>query len=494
MMLDVLRWDPDKHEYVPEKKPKLQPACQVPCADGMVVLSDTSPHVKQARAAVQEMLLLQHPVDCPICDQAGECRLQDYWLEHQRSPKRMLEEVVHKPKGVVFGPTIVYDAERCILCTRCIRVCKEVALDPVLSMRERGNLKEICVSSNRELAHDYTLMTEHVCPVGALTSRDFRFKARVWFLRTGRTICQGCATGCHALLDYDPRTNEPYRLRPRECAEVNGHWMCDAGMLSYPSAVERRLLTALVGGEDASVDEALEEAKSQLAGHAQDPRQVAFLLSAQHSVEDNLALVTLARQYILADSGEDDPEQLGACFFLARQPSGRGDAILMSEDKNPNAKGCESLLPSTRLRPMAELLDEVKRKRFRFVIGLGAGADVDPLDLRASLPGLDGFVLFSSHEGPLVTAAHIALPTCSWAEAAGTYVNRKGRAGFAEAILLPRGAARPAWELIARLGRTLGYAMSWRSPRDVALAMAGWSPPPGDPAPAASAQPTEAQP
>lgn len=171
MMLDILRWNADQGTYVDAQKPKLQASCQVPCADGMVIKSDTSEHVREARAAVQELLLLNHPVDCPICDQAGECRLQDYWLQHQRTTKRMDQEVVHKPKGVIFGPTIVYDAERCILCTRCIRVSRELAKDPVLSMRERGNLKEITLASNRQLDHNYTLMTEHVCPVGSLTSR-----------------------------------------------------------------------------------------------------------------------------------------------------------------------------------------------------------------------------------------------------------------------------------------------------------------------------------
>ena len=119
---------------------------------------------------MQELLLLNHPVDCPICDQAGECRLQDYWLEHQGTKKRMRDEPVHKPKGVVFGPTIVYDAERCIVCTRCVRFSAEIAKDPVLDERQRGNLTEIVVSPGRQLDHDYTLMTEHVCPVGALTS------------------------------------------------------------------------------------------------------------------------------------------------------------------------------------------------------------------------------------------------------------------------------------------------------------------------------------
>ncbi len=186
-MLDILEWDAAKNDYVPTKKPKLQPACQIPVAEGMDVKSDTSQPVEDARHAVQEFLLLNHPVDCPICDQAGECKLQDYWLEYQKTQKRRPDEPVHKPKGVVFGPTIVYDAERCVMCTRCIRFMDEVAKDPVLDMRERGNLNEISVSPGRQLDGKYTFMVEHVVPRRrAFTTVDFRFKARVWFLEGRR--------------------------------------------------------------------------------------------------------------------------------------------------------------------------------------------------------------------------------------------------------------------------------------------------------------------
>ena len=249
MMLDVLEWSAEKHDYVPQKKPKLQPACQFSAADGLVVKSQSSNHVTRARAAVQELLLLNHPVDCPICDQAGECRLQDYWLEHQGTKKRMKDEPIHKPKGVVFGPTIVYDAERCIVCTRCVRFCEEVAKDPVLSVRERGNLAEITVSPGRQLDHPYTLMTEYVCPVGALTAVDFRFKARVWFLRSVRSVCVGCATVCNSFTDYDPRSQNVHRYRPRHNAAVNQYWMCDEGMLDYRRIHEQRVLIAQVDGE-----------------------------------------------------------------------------------------------------------------------------------------------------------------------------------------------------------------------------------------------------
>jgi NADH-quinone oxidoreductase subunit G len=456
LSLDILRWDPAKQDYVPAQKPKLLPACQTACAPSMEVLSESSAHVEEARSAVQELLLLNHPVDCPICDQAGECRLQDYWLEHQRTGKRMRQEPIHKPKAVVFGPTIVYDAERCILCTRCIRVCDEIAKDSVLSIRERGNLGEIVVSPGRQLDNDYTLMTEHVCPVGALTSSDFRFKARVWFLRSARTVCQGCATGCNAYLDYDPRDNTPYRHRPRENMEVNKFWMCDEGMLSYRRAVEHRLLTALVGGDDAGLADALTAAKEQLAGHAEDASKVAIVLSAQHSTEDNFALFTLGKTYI----GATD-------FFVSGRPLGRGDDILMSQDKNPNTRGALKIAEGLSPQPFAELLTRIAAGKYAYVIALGADLEVDAAEAKRALSRLKGVVTIGAHDGPLVRAAHVALPACSWAEVEGTYVNQKGLAQRSERALRPRGDARPAWELCGALGKALGYATGWRTLADV---------------------------
>jgi NADH-quinone oxidoreductase subunit G len=461
MMLDILRWDSDKNDYVPATKPKLTPACQMSCAPGMEVLSESSAHVAEARAAVQELLLLNHPVDCPICDQAGECRLQDYWLEHQRSGKRMRQEIVHKPKAVVFGPTIVYDAERCIVCTRCVRVCDELAKDPVLSIRERGNLNEVVLAPGRQLDNNYTLMTEHVCPVGALTSIDFRFKARVWFLRSARSVCQGCATGCNAYLDFDPRNNTPYRYRPRENLQVNKYWMCDEGMLSYKRATEGRLLTALVGGDDASVDDALAAARDQLSGHDEDASRVAIVLSAQHSNEDNFALTTLAKTFL----GAGD-------FFVTGSPLGRGDDILMSADKNSNTRGAVQVASTTPPKPFAELVDGIQAGKYSYAICLGSEVEIDPAEVKAALSKLKGVVTIAAHDGPLAKAAHIALPACTWAEADGTYVNKQGLAQRSEKALRARGDARPGWELVSRLARALGYALDYKKLADVHRAMA----------------------
>lgn len=462
MRLDVLKWDPVKKEYLPDNKPKLQPACQQACAPGLEVLSESSDHVSQARSAVQELLLLNHPVDCPICDQAGECRLQDYWLQHQRSGKRMKQEVVHKPKAVVFGPTIVYDAERCIVCTRCVRFSEEVAKDPVLSVRERGNLNEITVSPGRELDHDYTLMTEHVCPVGALTSRDFRFKARVWFLRSARTICQGCSTGCNAYLDFDPRTNVPHRHRPRDNAEVNKYWMCDEGMLSYRAAVDGRVKSASVGGGAKPLDAAVGAAKELLKGIATKSDRVAVVLSAQHSLEDNWALYTLGKTFLGVDK-----------FFVTGKRLGRGDEILMSADKNPNTAGVMKLCEGNPPRPLQDLLQN--EQQYDFVVALGGHVEVEPADLKSALRGKKVLTI-ASHLGPMTEAAKVVLPASAWAEVDSTWVNKQGRVQTSERALVASGDAEPGWLLVAKVGKALGLATNWRKLSEVRRAMVGAPP------------------
>lgn len=467
MQLDVLKWDAEKKDYVVDRKPKLQPACQQACAPDMEVLSDQSPHVAQARAAVQELLLLNHPVDCPICDQAGECRLQDYWLEHGRKQKRMTQEPVHKPKGVVFGPTIVYDAERCIVCTRCVRVSEELAKDPVLSVRERGNLNEIVVSPGRELDHNYTLMTEHVCPVGALTSKDFRFKARVWFLRSSRTVCQGCATGCNAYLDYDPRNNTAYRHRPRENEQVNKYWMCDEGMLSYQWIYERRLLKARVTGEDVSGGDAIAAVKQQFGTHSVSTQRVAVVLSAEHSLEDNFVLSVLAKTFLGATE-----------LFVSGKPLGKGDGILMSDDKNPNTRGVMQVAAPLPPRPVGELVKAIEDGRYDYAICLGSSLEIDETTARNAFSRLKGSVAISAHKGPLSGLCQVALPAAVWAETDGTTVNRQGLAQRSEAALTPQGDARPAWRWVVDVAQALGYALDFKNLAAVRTAI---TPPVGAP-------------
>lgn len=466
VMLDIVEWDAALGDYRPRQKPKLLPACQMQAVEGQEVVSELSAHVKEARSAVQELLLLNHPVDCPICDQAGECKLQDYWLEHQATQKRMRDEPVHKPKAVSFGDTIVYDGERCVMCTRCVRFMEEVAKDPVLEMRERGNLNEIAVAPGRKLEGNYTFMTEHVCPVGALTTKDFRFKARVWFLKSAKSVCQGCATGCNAWLDYDPRYGKVQRYRPRDNEAVNKFWMCDEGMLSYRRAHEGRVVEAKAKGQTVTVEAAAEAAGKALATAQGD--LLAVVLSARYSLEDNLALLDLARA-----AGTSSVYWSGGAM-------GKGDDVLMHPDKNPNTKGVEHLAPQA--KPFRRLVEDIRGGKVSAAITLGGAAPSDDPEDATALGMLSAHVALTAHEGPLSKPASIVLPAASWAEATGTYVNAKAMKQVSEKAIEPQGASRPAFQLVLLVARAMGHDLGFTRLRELTARLKSSSLPPPAPA------------
>lgn len=460
MALPILAWDEKKKDYVETTKNKLQPACQIELTEGMEVVSKGKA-VEQAQGAVQEFLLLNHPVDCPICDQAGECKLQDYWLAHQKTLKRKDTEPVHKPKAVRFGPTIVYDAERCIMCTRCIRFCDEVVGDHVLDMRERGNKNEICLSPGRELDHDYTLMTEHVCPVGALTSKDFRFKARVWFLRSTPSVCNGCATGCNSWVDYDPRYQRVYRLRPRDNEKVNEYWMCDAGMMTYKRYHEDRVLTGRVRQDNKVVEVPRDVAIDAAAKLLEKASSVAVVFSAQHSNEDNFVLRKLGVEHLG-----------GSSLYLAALGGWRGDAILRNADNNPNRAGASAVATAGGggvLKTTRDLVDDVRAGRVGAILSLGwaAAETVDELSALAGVPHVN----LSANIGPLPQVATVVVPVATHVEASGTFVNAAGLPQqFQRAVHAPMGI-KSAWETLVEIGQRIGRDLALAKLPDVRAAM-----------------------
>ena len=186
-----------------------------------------------------EFLLINHPLDCPICDQAGECKLQEYSVDYGQSASRFVEPKVHKPKPVDLGPRIVLDDERCILCSRCIRFTNDIAGDDALGIVDRGSYNTLTAYPGKAFDNNYTLNTVDICPVGALTSKDFRFQMRVWFLKETKSVCTSCATGCNIIIGS--REEKIYRYEPRENDAVNSCWMCDYGRLEFQ--MDRRAKT-----------------------------------------------------------------------------------------------------------------------------------------------------------------------------------------------------------------------------------------------------------
>lgn len=208
--------------------PRSYPSCNATCSEGMVVRNDT-PKIKAAVESTLQFHLLNHPLDCPVCDQAGECGLQDYYMKHGQYDSQMIDKKVHKEKVQDIGRNVILDAERCILCSRCTRFTEEVTKTNELGILNRGDHAEITVLS--ELKNDYAQNLVDICPVGALTSKDFRFKQRVWFLDEVQTTCIGCETGCSVKVSENK--NGAYRVKPVYDHNVNGHWMCDDGREIY---------------------------------------------------------------------------------------------------------------------------------------------------------------------------------------------------------------------------------------------------------------------
>jgi NADH-quinone oxidoreductase subunit G len=368
---------------------------------------------------------------------------------------------------VRFGETIVYDAERCIMCTRCVRFCDEVVGDHVLDMRERGNRNEICLSPGRTLDHDYTLMTEHVCPVGALTSKDFRFKARVWFLKSAPSVCTGCATGCNTYVDFDPRYQRVQRLRPRDNPDVNKFWMCDDGMLSYHRYHEDRLVTGRVRVAGAVREVSRGEAIAAGADALKNAKKLAVVLSAQHSSEDNFVVLKVARDLLGARKvylAALDPQKSGW----------HGDEILKNADNNPNRAGALKVAGADQLEGTAALAKAIQAGEVDGVLSLGfaAAESVEELGALLTVP----HVSLAANVGPLPQVASVVIPVATVAESSGTLVNAKGRAQtFHRAVQAPAGITT-GWETAADLGRALGHELSLRKLPEVRAAMPALAP------------------
>src|SRR5438034_1775150 len=265
-----------------EKMPKLQIACNTVVSDGMVVRT-TSEKAVQAHRTTLEFLLVNHPIDCPVCDQAGECYLQDQYMEHGlHDSKIQPEEKVRKRKVVDLGP-IMLDAERCVLCSRCLRFEANVTGTNSFEFVNRGDHMQISTFENRPITHNYAGNLADVCPVGALLSHDFRFKMRVWFLEATDSVCPGCSTGCNIFIDH--RDGEVHRLRPRRNVEVNKSWMCDVGRREYKEiAIDRRVTAARKQGSGPlSLGEALDALGTRLAAAR---AATAFVASPQATNED----------------------------------------------------------------------------------------------------------------------------------------------------------------------------------------------------------------
>src|SRR5260221_2123884 len=417
------------------KSPRPAIACATPISPGMEIYTNT-PAVKQMREGVLEFLLINHPLDCPICDQAGECKLQEYSVDYGRAESRFAETKVHKPKRVDLGPRIVLDDERCILCTRCIRFTKDIVGDDALGIVNRGSYNTLTAFPGKSFDNNYTLNTVDICPVGALTSKDFRFQMRVWFLKETKNVCASCATGCNTIVGS--REEKVYRFEPRENDAVNSSWMCDYGRLNYKWVGRPDRLAQVRGpnstllGWTAALKQLSEKLKQVPQGSA------AIIASARQTTEELYLLLRLAKQ-------------LGAITDSVPR-AGEADKLLLNADRNPNSAGAR--LTGISAEPMGSNLTKIAE-------GIGAGKiktlivfgeDVTKSGISIELLNrLENLIVSDILPNATTGAAHYLLPGCAHVEKRGTFINTKGRVQrFMKAVEAP-GDARPEWEFLHEL-------------------------------------------
>jgi NADH-quinone oxidoreductase subunit G len=424
--------------------PKLQIACNTPVRDGMVV--DTrSERVRAAREGVMELLLLNHPLDCPICDQAGECKLQDYAFAYGVPHSRTREARRPAKKRVELGPTIVFDQERCILCRRCVRFCREVPGTGELGIFARGDESVVETFPGVALDNPYSMNVADICPVGALTTKDFRFKIRVWFLEDVPGLCTGCANGCNVFLGV--ANNKVYRYVPRRNDLVNDTWICDAGRLSYrevgaPDRVQRALVRGELGVLEAvGLSAALDAAAARLRGVRERFGGAALggVASAQASNED----LFVFRRFL-------DALGAGASALAVRR--GEADRLLIKAEKGPNGAGARAL----GFGDPADLVAGVRSGSLRGLVVMGHDLAASGALEVSELAPLEALVLLALRHGELERAAHVVLPVRHAAEKAGTYVNHAGRVQRTWPALEPAFEALADGELLTRLAARLG--------------------------------------
>ena len=409
-------------------------ACASPISPGMEIYAD-SPATKQKREAVLESQLINHPHDSPICDQAGECKLQEYSVQHGQAGSKFVEAKVHKPKEVDLGPRIVLDDERCVLCTRCIRFTKDIAGDDALGIVNRGSYNTIAAWQEGKFDNNYTLNTVDLCPVGALTSKDFRFKMRVWFLKETKSVCTSCGTGCS--ITIGSREGVIHRYEPRENDAVNGPWMCDEGRLNYKWVGRAdRLKDVLVRGQKSDWSTATREISAKLA--SAPAGSVAIIASARQTTEELFLLKKLATKLgALTDS-------------IARE--GEGDKLLVNADKNPNSNGARLTgIAFTEFGfNLPKIADGIANGTIRTLVVFGE--DVTKHGLGADLLAkLDALIVCDILPNATTALATHLLPGAAHAEKRGTFVNVKGRLQkFMKAVEAP-GDARAEWEFLHEL-------------------------------------------
>lgn len=442
-----------------EKMPKLQIACYTPVTDGMVVKT-TSPKVIDVRKTVLEFLLVNHPLDCPVCDQAGECKLQDYYMDHGKYNSRLDDVKVKKEKKAIsLGPTVMLDQERCILCTRCVRFTDTVTKTNEFGVFERGDHSQLDLYPGKELNNNYSGNVVDICPVGALTDKDFRFKCRVWYLGKTNSVCPGCSTGCNITVEWDKsrphqqKKARVMRLKPRLNPDVNSYWMCDVGRYNYHSIDENRITTPQLLNDLISWPQAIDAAATALKS-VKDQSRIGVIASAQLTNEDLFAIRKFFKGALVD-------------FKVPAKP-GVSDELLLKSDRNPNTAGAAAIL-APQEGTTQKIIDKALKGELDVLYVFGQdlvklfGKDtVEQISKKVKL-----FIYQGSNVNDTCSFAHLNLPSMVYAEKDGTFTNFQQRVQRIRPAFMPMGESKSDWDILTLISEKCGTPFTYRKSEDV---------------------------
>ncbi|HEY5536833.1 MAG TPA: 2Fe-2S iron-sulfur cluster-binding protein [Ignavibacteria bacterium] len=403
-----------------EELPKLAIACSTLASDGMVIHTKSEKTVT-AQNAVMEFLLINHPLDCPICDEAGECKLQDYAYKYSIGKSRFDEEKNHKNKRIELGPNVMFDRERCISCSRCIRFCEEIAKEPQLTFVQRGENVTIETFPGKQLDNPYSMNVIEICPVGALTSRNFRFKSRVWEMSFTDGICIGCSRGCNTIVGV--RNNEILRIEPRENPDVNDYWLCDYGRLNTYKFVndgKSRIKSPMIklDPEDNKKEEIIEVDWDEAISKAlykliNKDKEILFVASPYSTLEDNYALKKFANKVFKSDN----------IIYIPCIDESFEDNILKKADKTPNTNGLKLL----GIRPYNENdKNDLKDGKYHFLYIINEDFSKFP-DFKELTKKIDFVIQHQHTKNGFYPYSNVIFSESSYAEINGTFVNFNNR-------------------------------------------------------------------
>jgi NADH-quinone oxidoreductase subunit G len=454
-----------------EGQPRLAIACATPAAEGMVVKSETSQRVREAREAVMEFLLANHPLDCPVCDQAGECLLQDHAMSEQRGTfaSGMLETRRTFPglERRLLGPHVVQNQNRCIHCSRCIRFTQEISETWALTYKSRGNSAYIDTFDGQPLTDPFSACVADVCPVGALTVREFRFRKRAWKLLSTPSICPGCSLGCNIWIDHHEGT--VYRFTPRENPEINATWLCDYGRFLAESLNKQEVLHPQRRGPEGWQRLSWEEILRALALDLKAARTLRVVASGTMSNEE----LYLAREIF---AGQLKGELVVPVYAgEQRKMKNARRQWLTSTSALPNSEGAKRL--------GLTCVDEEGLARFLY----GAADLTVILDPQAhpflaspealQLLKVGPAVAMARVAGPWMEALTWVLPVASLASNEGTFTSSTGKVQRFAAAVAPAGEARPLWQVLVLLARALGItALASSNPEELFARLAAQEP------------------